>query len=170
MFSAHEYWWPSGTSILPINHRQHVTDDGVLEIEAVTRSADDGAYTCTASNPDGQSVSATLHVHILGKEFTIYLDHMKHIHGWIIQFDRFNLVQSRKNQNVFGHMTTTVVSWHYWSHNMVIVVAWILRDFPHCLEMKLYKCNPTRKTIKWKLVVFNKVSHKICRPWAAFVV
>ena len=61
--------------LLPANHRQLVTPSGRLQIQQMSRRHDQGVYTCTANNYDGNSMTRTLYVHVLGNNclLTIYI-------------------------------------------------------------------------------------------------
>ena len=58
---------PVGVATLPSNHRQHVSKDGTLTIQAVQRRHDAGEYVCTARNTEEQGMSRSVHVHVMGK-------------------------------------------------------------------------------------------------------
>ncbi|XP_013413706.1 Down syndrome cell adhesion molecule homolog, partial [Lingula anatina] len=57
--------WSKGGHTLPINHRQAVSTAGVLTVENVQKSYDEGAYVCTASNNKGQIASRSVHVQVM---------------------------------------------------------------------------------------------------------
>ena len=57
--------------LLPANHRQQVTPSGRLQIQQMSRRHDQGVYTCTANNYDGNSMTRSLYVHVLGNTFIL---------------------------------------------------------------------------------------------------
>ncbi|XP_042865020.1 Down syndrome cell adhesion molecule-like protein Dscam2 [Penaeus japonicus] len=57
--------WAKGGRTLPINRRQRVSPEGELVINHVSRNADQGDYTCTASNKQGHTSSQSLPLRVV---------------------------------------------------------------------------------------------------------
>ncbi|KAG7165542.1 Down syndrome cell adhesion molecule-like protein 2-like 10, partial [Homarus americanus] len=57
--------WAKSGRTLPINRRQVVSTDGELVITQVTRNADEGDYTCTATNKHGHASSQSLPLRVV---------------------------------------------------------------------------------------------------------
>nr|XP_053639082.1 cell adhesion molecule Dscam2-like [Cherax quadricarinatus] len=57
--------WSKGGRTLPINRRQRVSPEGELSITQVSRVADEGSYTCTASNKQGHTSSQDLQLRVV---------------------------------------------------------------------------------------------------------
>ncbi|XP_071527560.1 cell adhesion molecule Dscam2-like isoform X6 [Panulirus ornatus] len=57
--------WSKGGRSLPINRRQRVSADGELVISQVSRSADEGDYTCTATHKQGHASSQSLPLRVV---------------------------------------------------------------------------------------------------------
>ncbi|XP_018015772.1 Down syndrome cell adhesion molecule-like protein Dscam2, partial [Hyalella azteca] len=53
----HKITWQKDGSLLPTSHRQRVGQDGTLEVSDVRRDQDQGSYSCTAYDRQGQSDS-----------------------------------------------------------------------------------------------------------------
>lgn len=52
---------------LPYNHRQKVFNNGTLFVHDVERATDEGRYTCTAKNSQGQWQSNGVYIRVLVK-------------------------------------------------------------------------------------------------------
>ncbi|XP_063872912.1 cell adhesion molecule Dscam2-like [Scylla paramamosain] len=57
--------WAKGGRVLPINRRQRVSEAGELTISQVSRAADQGEYTCTATNKQGHASSQSLPLRVV---------------------------------------------------------------------------------------------------------
>ncbi|XP_064651143.1 cell adhesion molecule DSCAM-like isoform X4 [Lineus longissimus] len=57
--------WSRAGSNLPINHRQHVSDEGTLTIQNIQRNYDEGFYTCTVKNNGGQGSSRKVFISVM---------------------------------------------------------------------------------------------------------
>ncbi|KAK8720692.1 hypothetical protein OTU49_013154, partial [Cherax quadricarinatus] len=57
--------WSKGGRVLPINRRQRVSAEGVLSVRQVSRLADQGDYTYTATSKQGYPSSQTLQLRVL---------------------------------------------------------------------------------------------------------
>ena len=54
-------------NLLPVNHRQQVSADGILTIHNVSKDHDQGQYSCDARNSEGQGMSRHFHISVMGK-------------------------------------------------------------------------------------------------------
>lgn len=61
-----KYCVPAGGRELPMNRRQRVSESGELTISQVSRNADEGDYTCTATNKQGHASSQSLPLRVVG--------------------------------------------------------------------------------------------------------
>lgn len=63
----YECYFLLGGRVLPINRRQRVSESGELAISEVSRAADEGDYTCTATNKQGHASSQSLPLRVVGE-------------------------------------------------------------------------------------------------------
>ncbi|XP_042226887.1 Down syndrome cell adhesion molecule-like protein Dscam2, partial [Homarus americanus] len=64
-YPIHNITWLKDGLRLPTSHRQRVHTNGTLVVEQVTRSTDDGHYSCTASTRQGLSDTQDLTVRVM---------------------------------------------------------------------------------------------------------
>ncbi|XP_071517137.1 cell adhesion molecule Dscam2-like [Panulirus ornatus] len=64
-YPIHRITWKKDGVRLPTSHRQRVHPNGTLVLEEVTRGADDGQYSCTASSRQGRSDTQHLSVRVM---------------------------------------------------------------------------------------------------------
>ncbi|KAK4288092.1 hypothetical protein Pmani_038864, partial [Petrolisthes manimaculis] len=64
-YPIHKIIWKKDGVRLPTSHRQRVHTNGTLVVEQVTREADKGQYSCTASTKGGHSDTQTLTVRVM---------------------------------------------------------------------------------------------------------
>ncbi|KAF2368155.1 Immunoglobulin I-set, partial [Trinorchestia longiramus] len=57
--------WAKEGRVLPNNRRQEVSATGVFSIRQVSQKEDRGAYTCTASDKQGNTATQTMHLDIV---------------------------------------------------------------------------------------------------------
>ncbi|XP_055948883.1 cell adhesion molecule Dscam2-like isoform X4 [Argiope bruennichi] len=57
--------WSRDSRVLPQNHRQQVFPNGTLIIREVNKKADEGKYTCTAENKDGDRSQKDVYVQVM---------------------------------------------------------------------------------------------------------
>ena len=72
-----DYIWLmiAGNVNLPINHRQHIAEDGTLTILDVQRNYDEGEYSCSAVNSAGEGSSRRFFIAVTGRwrHFNFYV-------------------------------------------------------------------------------------------------
>ncbi|KAG7161144.1 Down syndrome cell adhesion molecule-like protein 2-like 13, partial [Homarus americanus] len=68
-YPIHNITWKKDGVRLPTSHRQRVHANGTLVVEQVTRTTDDGLYSCTASTRQGLTDTQDLSVRVMGESW-----------------------------------------------------------------------------------------------------
>ncbi|XP_022257013.1 Down syndrome cell adhesion molecule-like protein Dscam2 [Limulus polyphemus] len=64
-FPVDRITWERGGILLPLSHREEVDEDGTLTIRGVHKQVDEGKYTCTVQNSEGQIASGSTYISVV---------------------------------------------------------------------------------------------------------
>ncbi|XP_076348215.1 cell adhesion molecule Dscam1-like [Tachypleus tridentatus] len=64
-FPVERITWERGRILLPLSHREEVGEDGTLTIRGVHKQVDEGKYTCTVQNSEGQIASGSTFISVV---------------------------------------------------------------------------------------------------------